>query len=254
MKKRLIGLAAMAALISAPALAADLPVKAGPPPLPAWSWTGCYFGGQAGGAFGYDMITDVGTLAGVPFSAGGVPGGTVPIRPYGWFGGGQVGCNYELPAHYVIGIEGDGGELGLTSNTILQPGTTTNTRIGINSGALGDVTGRMGLAVGQMLIYVKIGWAFYDGRPAISSLAPGFAGTSNVGTFNGYTVGGGFEFHLMGNWTAKLEYLHYGFENLNFNVLAAGGPFPFQELLRMDTIRLGVNYKFDWGGPVVARY
>ena len=49
MQKFALGIAAVAGLVH-PALAADLrlPVKA-PPPAPAWTFTGCYAGGNAGG-------------------------------------------------------------------------------------------------------------------------------------------------------------------------------------------------------------
>jgi hypothetical protein len=43
------GIAAIAALIGAPAFAADMAVKAPPPaPAPVYSWTGWYVGGNLG--------------------------------------------------------------------------------------------------------------------------------------------------------------------------------------------------------------
>ena len=49
MKLGTIGVAACAALIGCPAFAADMAVKAPPPP---YNWTGFYIGGTAGGAWG----------------------------------------------------------------------------------------------------------------------------------------------------------------------------------------------------------
>ncbi len=51
MKKVLQGLIAAAALVSAPAIAADMPVKSYSPPPPVYTWTGCY----VGAGFGYKM-------------------------------------------------------------------------------------------------------------------------------------------------------------------------------------------------------
>jgi hypothetical protein len=47
MNKILISGMALAAMIAGPAMAADMPVKA-PPPVPVFSWTGCYIGIQGG--------------------------------------------------------------------------------------------------------------------------------------------------------------------------------------------------------------
>ncbi len=51
MKKFLLGSVALAAVIAGPAMAADMPLKA-PPPPPVFSWTGCYVGIEGGGRLG----------------------------------------------------------------------------------------------------------------------------------------------------------------------------------------------------------
>ena len=54
MKKILLTAAALATFVAAPAMAADLRAPAykapPPPPVPVYSWTGCYVG--AGGGYG----------------------------------------------------------------------------------------------------------------------------------------------------------------------------------------------------------
>ena len=52
MKKITLAIAAIAALLGTPALAADMDVKASAPPPPAWSWTGFYIGVQGGAGWG----------------------------------------------------------------------------------------------------------------------------------------------------------------------------------------------------------
>ena len=52
MKKLLIAGAALTALIGTPALAADMALKAPPPPAPVLSWTGGYVGINGGYGWG----------------------------------------------------------------------------------------------------------------------------------------------------------------------------------------------------------
>jgi outer membrane immunogenic protein len=74
----------------------------------------------------------------------------------------------------------------------------------------------------------------------------------------GWTAGGGIEYAFARNVTAKLEGLYY---DLGADTIASGSlPVPngFTRGMSFETrgaiVRAGVNYKFDWGGPVVARY
>jgi outer membrane immunogenic protein len=72
--------------------AADLPMPApaySAPPVPVYNWTGCYVGGGGGYAF-WQQDSFVVSPAGVPVTASQSNGGT------GWFGQGQVGCDYQF--------------------------------------------------------------------------------------------------------------------------------------------------------------
>ena len=60
MSKLFRGGIALAALLAAPsAMAADLkaPLYKAPPPIVAYSWTGCYVGGHVGGPVSYTHLT-----------------------------------------------------------------------------------------------------------------------------------------------------------------------------------------------------
>src|SRR5271169_4086886 len=95
--KTLIASAAFIALGTAVAGAADLPVRAEPPPpVPVLNWTGFYIGANIGGAWSNNSWTD--TLFLTNFSNNGNNGAFI--------GGGQVGRNYQI-GHFVIGGEGD---------------------------------------------------------------------------------------------------------------------------------------------------
>jgi outer membrane immunogenic protein len=126
MRRLVLGSVAIIACIAGnSARAADLPVKApavAPLVAPAWSWTGCYVGANAGG-------TRVPATADLSPSGSylNAPGGNPPpnlqgtgdiaadiaalshsygLTPSGWEAGAQVGCSAQWGAA-VLGIEGD---------------------------------------------------------------------------------------------------------------------------------------------------
>src|SRR5438128_716397 len=70
---------------------------------------------------------------------------------------------------------------------------------------------------------------------------------------NGYTVGTGVEYMFAPNWSAKGEYMYYNFGSSRFVTPAALAPFGS---FHTDdhTLKLGVNYRFNFASPVVARY
>jgi outer membrane immunogenic protein len=102
MKKTLIASAVFSALIAGNAMAADMKapiLKA--PPMPVFSWTGCYLG--AGGGYGMwnqDTFREI-TATGVATTPTETGGGR------GWFGTVQAGCDYQVSSSWVIGVQGD---------------------------------------------------------------------------------------------------------------------------------------------------
>ena len=103
MNRILISLAAIGAMAlgASTAHAADLapmPMYKAPVPLPpAYSWTGFYVG--ANGGFGGNKFD-------YPATAGGLSG-TATLNSSGFFGGGQVGYNWQLSPLWVVGVETD---------------------------------------------------------------------------------------------------------------------------------------------------
>jgi outer membrane immunogenic protein len=234
------------------ASAADLgalPYAKAPPMVaidPVINWAGFYAGVNAGGVWAHSNITDVNA-----FAARAIPGTVTSINTSGFLAGGQLGYNWQA-SNYLFGIEADGGFMDL-GGTKLLTGTGSGTRVGLKSGAYADVTGRAGVAFNRALFYVKGGYAVIDDASSFST-APGLvAELQKHRTDSGYTIGGGVEYKFAPNWSAKVEYLHFDFGNLNYTVFSTRGTsFLFNQTLRADTVKAGVNY--TWGSPLIARY
>jgi outer membrane immunogenic protein len=218
MKKILLASVAflgMAAIV--PAQAADLaarPYTKAPAytPAPIYNWTGFYIGGHIGGAFGGSNNV----LA---------PGFITNNNDGRFMGGGQIGYDTQFSPNWVFGIE--------ANYSFLDTGSNFANR------GLGSVTGRLGYTWGPALLYVKGGYGWADSR-----FTNGFAGN---GGRDGYTVGGGLEYLFTQNWSGKVEYQYYDLGNVNFiGPVGAFGTFRNDQ----HTIKVGLNYRFNWGAPV----
>lgn len=211
-------------LLAAPAaaLAADLSVaplyKAPPAPAvpPPYNWSGFYLGANGGGGWSTSHWDSAGSTNG----SGGVIGGT-------------AGLNWQT-GHAVFGLEGDidwSNVKGTTTSAACPAGCTTQ------NDWLATVRGRAGYAFDRFMPYVTGGLAVGD----VKASTPGLAGANQTAT--GWTAGGGLEFALTNNWSAKAEYLHVDLGNMNcgFNC----GTTPNNNVsMREDLVRGGLNFKF----------
>jgi len=249
MRKLLVAGVAAAALCSAPALAADYPVKAGPAPA-VFNWTGFYFGGHAGYSWGHlksDLLDD------------GDP--TEDIGVNKWHGlvyGSQFGYNSQIN-NLVVGIEGDwSGAIGNKSASAFDAGDPFADSVAAKLTDLASVRGRVGILMSpNSLLYATGGWGWGRARIAASDSDNGVAGGNRILHVNdsGAVYGGGWEYMLSPISTVRIEYLHYAFSRTNTVLLVDS---PVTNTLRgIDVVRLGVNFKFGdlWGkGPVSAKY
>jgi outer membrane immunogenic protein len=242
MKKFLLTTVAFVAVgATVPALAADLPArttytKAPAYVAPLYNWTGFYIGGNIGGAF-----------SGNNSFAGLATGNNSDGR---FLGGLQVGYDYQFAPNLVLGVEGQYSWLANNSNGIVFPGGFAYNN---NQRALGAVTGRIGYTWGPALLYVKGGYAYSDNNESVTLAGAPAAVAFSGDHRNGYTVGAGLEYMFAQNWSAKIEYQYYDFGTSSFIAPAALAPFGN---FRTDdhVVKVGVNYRFNWGGPVVAKY
>ena len=74
---------------------------------------------------------------------------------------------------------------------------------------IATLRGRVGFAADRALFYVTAGGAFTDIKPSTGAL------TFGGGTEPGWTAGGGVEYAITDNWTAKIEYLYASFQRLS---------------------------------------
>jgi outer membrane immunogenic protein len=256
--------AALIATISAIALtqiasAADLPRKApaaAPPPAPVYTWTGCYIGGNVGGAWS----RQTGDFAGVPAIAQ-VPG-TIDQNDSSVIGGVHLGCNYQLDPRFVVGVEGDWSWTGLNGSgsapNILAPaGPVLAGGINMSSDTkwIASLRARLGWVVmPQTMIYATGGGAWaktdYAGLDANSTGCPvGCGVVSFSNTKSGWVAGGGVEYMLTPNWFVRAEYLHYeisGASAISYAAFTGGGPFAAFNWndLKVNEVRAGISYKF----------
>jgi len=237
MKKFLLGTVALLALGTASAVAADLPArtytKAPVYAAPIYNWTGIYVGAHIGAAFGGDDGFATNNPALVSNN-----------RDASFLGGGQLGADYQFAPNWLVGIEGQIS--GLSKNDRTFSAINTGLVARDRSDWLASVTGRLGYTWGPGLIYAKGGVAFRDDN----GLTANFPGVTDRKS-TGYTVGGGLEYMFAPAWSAKVEYQYYNFASTNA-AFTDGTALNYKDDLH--TVKLGVNYRFNWGGPVVAKY
>lgn len=255
--------AAAVAAISAPAAAADLrmPVKAPPPVVAVFNWTGFYIGGFVGGA-----VADRNAHSSEPVSGGAFFNGTGLENNYSldssFIGGGTIGYNWQpVGSQWVFGLEGEAGYLRLR-RSVLDINAPLGAANGFDTTRIGDwygvIAGRLGFAWDRVLVYGKGGVAFVDKRYEYSDtcvIAPCGAATlglTNSDTQVTWAAGGGIEWAFAPNWSLKGEYLYLATRQ-NFSQSAvAGGTGPAAGFVwanshsdpGIHTGKFGINYRF----------
>lgn len=254
---RMLLIAALGALpVFGSAQAADLPMPAPVykvPPAPVYSWTGCYIGG--GGGYGMWNQDSFVTVGGAPLTASETGGGA------GWFGQGQVGCDYQFTAPIlnvtaIVGAFGDYEAGSLTGNASTIPGLVGNERESASwaGGARAGV-----LIAPRVLGYFDGGWsqARFDSFNYSSAMAGGAA--SGIGlpaqTYNGWFVGSGFEYAF--DWLPvrglflKTEYRYgqYGRASVPLSgPLVTTGGADLDSLKSSQMVSTELVWRFNWWG------
>ena len=220
MKTTLLGCAAVS-LLSVSAFGADLAVPPAPPVVQPFTWTSCYGGVHVGGGTFRRDVTDPVQLAQDSVLGAGTTVGvtTTNINATGFLAGAQIGCDYQLYSHLVLGVEGAvSGSTLKSSATIGFPAGFPGDQGAVNAKTdfLPSITARFGVALDRVLLYVKggVAWAG-DQTNVIGSVAGTPFSFQGLDTRTGFTAGGGVDWAFSGPWSVNVEYDYYGFGHGN---------------------------------------
>src|ERR1700732_3729808 len=260
MRKLLFATAtALAGIMTGPAVAADMPLKAETPFIERFNWTSCYLGGHLGGGFAHKDITDPVQLVQDSFLGAGSTVGvtTVSPSPNGVVIGGQIGCDYQFASSLVIGVEGAASGSTMKGSRIvgLPASPPDLVLVQANTDFLTSVTGRVGYAFDNILLYAKGGVALAGDKYNVS----GVTALGAFGPFNfqgldnrlGWTVGGGVDWAFSRHWSMNVEYDYYKFGSGNVlmnEMISAGaaGAGVVDVKQTVQVVKVGVNFHI-WG-------
>jgi outer membrane immunogenic protein len=222
-------------------------------------------------------------FAPAPFSIGGGSGA---------IGGVQAGYNFQLNRMWVAGVEADIDAANVRSSVIIPQtdlsfGRNVNTIASRRLDWFGTVRGRLGVTPFDRLLIYGTGRLAYGQEKVSASLnsletvgpfATGFfpADGSGIDCFAlspcaigsaskfsvGWAAGGGFEYAVWNNLSIKAEYLYM---ELGRSTAQLGPgvipPFPNNPSILTDfgngkyqTVRVGMNWRFNSAAPVSAKY
>ncbi len=226
---------------------------------PVANWTGCYVGAGGGGASTSNSNNTYVTATGAANL-----NETAGAR--GWFGTVQAGCDYQFN-HWVVGAFGDydfmdvKGDVGFDGSFLF--GRTSGSQKQDSQWALGTRAGY--LVLPQLLTYVSGGYTQAHWKstdlfvPGLTTPSLGLPGATKGGWF----IGAGDEYALgfLQGLFWKTEYRYSEFDRANVPVsflpgLGGGGPtgLSMTEKFREHSVRSELVYRFNWAGPVAAKY
>ncbi len=245
----------VAALIATPALAADLALKAPPPPAPiAYDWNGCYVGANAGWIGSRDRYTlsPSGsylspTGAAAPPNAAGTGDFAADIAALtnsytgngsGGLVGGQAGCNKQA-GQFVFGAEVDGQWSSLKNSITAaygafpnagNPAFTNNAhteQLSSKIDGLFTFRGRIGYAWDRLFVYATGGLALGEisSQTNVTFATTGaltvYNGATHIGSASadraGWVVGAGSEYAFAPHWSVKAEFLYVDLGTFTYN-------------------------------------
>ncbi len=270
------------------AVTAALPVKAPiykAPPVAVASWSGPYVGLGIGirstktdatvTAFtsaGFDLLAlNCAILAPFGGCVTGEPLNDTAFRlsPY-------VGFIWQVAPWWVVGLEGDWGFANKTTtlNGMAYPVTgfiDTNAADSFSVKTTWDASarGRVGYLVNPSVLIYATGGAAWLHVESTSNCNPIFGNCDPISfrpaviahatTKLGWTIGGGIEAMMWGNWIVRGEYRYADFGTISntdtrINGFSETQVVSYDLRVKTHTATFGLAYKFDWSTPVVVKY
>jgi outer membrane immunogenic protein len=196
-------------------------------------------------------------------------------------GGVQIGCNIQKGA-FVFGGEADFNGSGSKNsiNSAFGPVPSSNPVFTISPETdavtakmdwFSTVRGRIGYAFDRVLVYATGGVVIADVSSTTSvdfstaGTSPVYSGAQHLGNASttkvAGVVGAGVEYAINDKWSMKAEYLYFDLGDFGYTspLIASAGVAPGYAWrtnadLREQVVRVGINYHFNWSGPVVAKY
>jgi len=259
----------LAAGLGQAALAADMPapmLKAPPAVVPAATWTGAYAGASLGGRWSDAGWTTTGIA--FPFGLGPNSTGPDPSTAFPSFNAATLragifyGYNWQIGSSWVIGLESDLAWGNSTQTISGIPGTFGTTFGGTAASVLDSTQVKEGwdassrvragyLVMPNVLAYVTAGVATQNisATATCSSAGPWCVANrmqTDSWTRVGWTVGGGVEAKLWGNWLGRAEYRYADYGTISNTVFPnVVDSVSYDLRLRTQTALVGLAYRFD---------
>lgn len=210
---------------------------------------------------------------------------TYGAHPSGGLVGGQIGCNQQS-GQFVYGVEADWqwtsqrGSVDVAYASFANLGNPAFTNaahtehVSSSLNSFGTFRGRAGFDFNHVFLYGTAGLAVGDVRSDTNvsfgtfPVLPVYNGAVHIGSDSqirvGWVAGVGAEYAFAPNWSVKAEYLYVdlGTQTYRSPLVAAVAPsavgpgYSWSTSVRdrENIVRVGLNYKLNWAGPVVAKY
>ena len=266
MKKLLLGLAAVATLATAPALAADMPVKARPAVVEAaYNWSGFYTASTIG--IGWQRVRGDFVDPTLP------PDKHNANRTTGWYDS-HIGFQWQFNS-IVIGVEGAwatpldrayGGSFSPSPDCFGASGIA-NRICESRVSSVWSAVGKLGIAFDRMMIYGIGGWASAKiaTRDRVANTGAVNVDENTDYRHKGWVAGVGADWFvgkfLFSDIIFGVEYRHYAFDTVRHvpvNVTFAP-PIAFAADVRdvratLDVVSAKLTFKWTPAAAVIARY
>jgi outer membrane immunogenic protein len=237
---------------------------------PAYSWSRCYVGAEAGAATSTSRWTY--TNSNLYSSTGNFDPQLVSGADFNdnrGVIGLQAGCNRAIADYLLVGIEGSWFSNPMNSRNDNRGFTPFPSSFGFNEAVTTNIqsvfslTPRLGIAVSpDWLLYAKGGYAAArietSGTISPNDFLTPLGDFTTTAWHGGWTAGAGAEYRLFRNVTIGLEYDYYRFANVAHSGIAAlpdiengvpvpGSPINHRVNADVQTLMARVNFAFDAG-------